>query len=269
MIAIRYFDQVPRKEQPSASLRWPVLFGQVVERLCQLSVLQLKSPELREVAVASVRSRDVTGLVPWRGFRSHRGQRHYSGVYWSATTGGYVEYESRLELARLLLADMDPTVSWIVAQPFRMVADIDGKQRSHVPDFLLSTVDGSFVVVDVKPLRRLEDPAVRFTFGWAREMVAECSWGFEVFSEPDPVLLGNVRFLAGYRRSWLFDPNLVAIVDDGVADGMSVGEAERGLASVLDPRITRPVLLHLLWSGRLRTDLTSPLSSMQVLERAA
>ena len=40
----------------------------------------------------------------------------------------------------------------------------------------------------------------------------------------------------------MFDADLVATVDDGVADGMSLGEAERGLASVLDPRITRPVL---------------------------
>jgi hypothetical protein len=47
-----------------------------------MAVLQLKSPEFREVAVESVRSRDVTDLVPWRSFRSHRGQRHYSG--WQA-----------------------------------------------------------------------------------------------------------------------------------------------------------------------------------------
>jgi hypothetical protein len=60
-----------------------------------------------------------------------------------------------------------------------MVADINGKQCSHVPDYLLSTVDGSFVVVDVKPSRRLDDPAVTFTFDWAREIAADCSWGFE------------------------------------------------------------------------------------------
>lgn len=234
-----------------------------------MAVLQMKSPEFREVPVESVRARDVTGLVPWRCFRSHRGQRHYSGAYWSTTTGEHVGYESRLELARLLFADMDPTVAWIVAQPFRMVAEIDGKQRSHVPDYLMSMVDGSFVVVDVKPSRRLDDPAVRFTFDWARETVADCSWGFEVFSEPDRVLLGNVRFLAGYRRGWLFDADRVAAVDQAVADGMSIGEAERALASSSDPRSVRPVLMHLLWSGRLRTDLTRPLSAMHMLERAS
>jgi hypothetical protein len=234
-----------------------------------MAVLQLKSPEPREVAVESVKAQDMADLVPWRSFRSHRGQRHYSGAYWSATTGGHVGYESRLELARLLFADMDPNVAWIVAQPFRMVVEIDGKQRSHVPDYLLSTVDGSFVVVDVKPSRRLDDPAVKFTFGWAREIAADCSWGFEVFSEPDPVLLGNVRFLAGYRRTWLFAPDLVAAMDDAVADGMTIGEAERALASSFDPQLTRPVLMHLLWSDRLRTDLTRPLSSAHLLERAS
>lgn len=210
-------------------------------------------------------------LVWFRGAASGRigGQRHYSGAYWSATTGGHVGYESRLELARLLFADMDPAVVWIVAQPFRMVVQINGEERSHIPDYLLSTVDGSFVVVDVKPLRRLDDPAVRFKFEWARELAADCSWGFEVFSGPDPVLLGNVRFLAGYRRGWLFEADLVAAVEDAVADGVSVGEAERALACSFAPWITRPVLMHLLWSGRLRTDLTTPLSSMHVLEGAA
>jgi hypothetical protein len=39
-------------------------------------------------------------------------------------------------------------------------------------------------------------------------------WRFEVFSEPDPVLLDNMRFLAGRRRKWLFNANLVARVDE-------------------------------------------------------
>ena len=149
-----------------------------------------------------------------------------------------------------------------------MVTEINGKVRAHVPDYLLSTTDGSFVMVDVTPRRRLDDPAVRFTFDWAREMAAACSWAFEVFSEPDPVRLENARFLAGYRRSWLFAPEIVNAVEDVVTDGMTIGEAERAVASPYDPRITRPALLHLLWSGRLRTDLTTSLSSMHVLERA-
>jgi hypothetical protein len=39
----------------------------------------------------------LSKTVPWRTFRWHKGQRHYSGVYWSATMRGHVIYESRLE----------------------------------------------------------------------------------------------------------------------------------------------------------------------------
>ena len=65
-----------------------------------------------------LRLTDFDGSVPWRRARTRRGQVHYSGAYFSATTGGLVAYESRLELARLLLADFDPRVRWIYAQPF-------------------------------------------------------------------------------------------------------------------------------------------------------
>lgn len=82
-----------------------------------------------------------------REFRSYRGRRHYSGWYWSATTGGHVVYESRLELARILLADQDSGVVAIAAQPFR-IEGIDGAgTRAHVPDLLLGHVDGGVTVV--------------------------------------------------------------------------------------------------------------------------
>lgn len=60
--------------------------------------------------------RAVRGL-PVRRIRSAAGQRHYPGLFWSATTGGHVWYESRLELDRLWLADFDPDVVWIATQP--------------------------------------------------------------------------------------------------------------------------------------------------------
>src|SRR5258708_7373320 len=53
----------------------------------------------------------LAGAAPWRRFRWAKGQKHYSGTYWSATERGHVIYESRLELARLLYADFDPSVN--------------------------------------------------------------------------------------------------------------------------------------------------------------
>lgn len=80
---------------------------------------------------------DFEGSVPWRVFRSRRRQAHLSGSYWAATTGGHVVYESRLELARLLLADFDPEVTSVYAQPCLLASVAGGRARRHVPDFLL------------------------------------------------------------------------------------------------------------------------------------
>ena len=144
----------------------------------------------------------VLSAVPWRSVRSHRGQRHLPGWYWSATTGGHVVYESRLELARLLLADFDPDVVGIAAQPF-LVRDAD---RRHVPDFLLRRADGSVLIVNVKPAERLGGRAVADALAWAGRVFAERGWEHEVWSGADAQLLANVRFLAGYRRAALIEP---------------------------------------------------------------
>lgn len=72
--------------------------------------------------------------APSRNFRSYFGQRHYSGTYWSATERDHVIYESRPELANLILADFDPTVHHIVAQPFQLTANVDGQERRHILD---------------------------------------------------------------------------------------------------------------------------------------
>ena len=78
----------------------------------------------------------LAAAMPWRVFRWWQGQTHYSGWYWSATTGGHLVYESRLESARLLLADFDPAVAAIAAQPFCVVAEQDGTswtERQELP----------------------------------------------------------------------------------------------------------------------------------------
>ena len=91
----------------------------------------------------------LRSALPFRTFRWHYGQRHYSGSYWSATMSAHVIYESRLELSRLLMADFDQSVKFIVAQPFLIRSRVQGVVRHHIPDYLLLT-DANPVLVDVK-----------------------------------------------------------------------------------------------------------------------
>jgi Zn-finger domain-containing protein len=76
-----------------------------------------------------VGSAELSNTVPWRTFRWYKGQRHYSGLYWSATMRDHVVYESRLELSRLIFADFDQAVHRILAQPFLVKAKVDGRIR--------------------------------------------------------------------------------------------------------------------------------------------
>jgi hypothetical protein len=210
---------------------------------------------------------EMLAAGPWRTFRWRHGQRHYSGAFWAATEGSHVIYESRLELARLLLADFDRSVSRIVAQPFLMTAQVEGVERRHIPDFLLMTESGP-LVVDVKPARRLARPEVALTFAWSRRVIESRGWDFEVWTEPDPVEVENVRFLAGYRRPWLFSPDLVAALESSVPDGVTLREAFAAVPDC-DPRLVRATVLHLLWTGRFTVDLSTRLVAGSVLRRSA
>jgi hypothetical protein len=216
---------------------------------------------------AGVDSSALSGTVPWRKFRWHKGQRHYSGAYWSATMRGHVVYESRLELSRLIFADFDQAVDRILAQPFLLKVKVDGKVRKHVPDYFLATECGP-VVVDVKPEHLLAKPTVAYTFAWTRRLVETRGWRYEVWSGAPSPETENVRFLAGYRRPWLFDAIVLDQIRSADVAGRTFGEVVRSLADC-DPAAARAAVLHLLWLGELKTDLSTPLSDRHEIVRSA
>lgn len=204
-------------------------------------------------------------VAPWRTFRMYYGQPHYSGTYWSATEHAHVIYESRLELCRLLLADFAPDVKRIVAQPFLMQTVIRGKHRRHVPDYFLDTDDGP-VVVDVKPRLRLDDPKVIETFAWVRHAVESKGWRFEIACEPPPVMMENVRYLAGYRRRQYVSEPALAALRQAKLDGFEIGTVLRRETALPAP-IMKATLLHMLWAHELSTDLDVVLSDRSILVR--
>ena len=136
--------------------------------------------------------------APWRTFRWYFGQRHYSGTYWSSTQRDHVIYESRLELANLLLADFDSQVRQIMAQLFKVRAEVQGQARKHSVDYLWGTADGP-VVVDVVRAERMSHPRIALLCAWTRLIIEFLGWSYLVVNEPDPVRFGNIRFLAGRR----------------------------------------------------------------------
>lgn len=150
--------------------------------------LRLDGNDLERGELADLEARHVFEAEPRRTFRWHRGQRHYPGRYWCATTEGFVGYESRLELAALLLEDFDHRAVRIASQPFELIADRDGVERSYVPDYMIEHDDHRFTVIEVKPKRRLEDPEIAGALRWAGDIIQSRGWGYRIVTEPDPVL---------------------------------------------------------------------------------
>ena len=204
----------------------------------------------------------LRSALPFRTFRWYYGQRHYSGSFWSATMSAHVIYESRLELSRLLMADFDRSVSFIVAQPFLIRGKDRGVVRRHIPDYLLLT-DENPVLVDVKPCEQVNDTKVAETFAWVQNEVESLGWRFEIASEQPPVLLDNIRFLAGYRRPQSINEPALRALRATQFDNVTFGDAVRNVDGA--ESLVRAALLHMLWTQEVSTDLSKVLSSQSIL----
>jgi hypothetical protein len=159
-----------------------------------------------------------------------------------------VGFESWLERDQLMLLDFDPGVVGIASQPFRLSwRDAAGVRRRHVPDYFARLEDGSGLVVDVRADDRVEErDAVAFEV--SRRACEQVGWRFRRVGAAGPVLLGNVRWLAGYRH-----PRHARIVGVDAAREVfgtmtPLGEGARRLG---DPVRVLPGVYHWLWCGAL------------------
>lgn len=223
---------------------------------------------LRTVGLDRLAAEQVRRAVPFRRLRSRRNQRHMPGWYWSATMSGHVGYESRLELACLLVADQNPVVTEIYSQPFQLLAfGTDGVEVRTVPDFLLVVADASLHIVEVKPARQAAKPAVAARLAATAGFLGRYGVGWQVFTEPDPVQVSNIRFLSGFRRERLFRTLILDSLLAAVDVPMSMASAESRLCHLWPRDVLRPHLLHLLWRGLLNTDMLSLLGDQSTVWR--
>jgi hypothetical protein len=197
--------------------------------------------------------------VPVRSFRWSRGQRHFPGWWWLATTGRHVGYESWLERDHLMLLDFDKAVTAVSSQPFWLHWHDGRRSRRHAPDFFARLGSGTGVVIDVRADDRIE-PGDAEAFAMTDRACEAAGWEFRRVGVVDPVLAANVRWLSRYRHPRCSGP-------PGVADVLRQAFAApapllAGAASAGDSLAVLPVLFHLMWRQVLAADLGSgPLGS--------
>jgi len=205
---------------------------------------------------------------PWRTFPWYLGQKNYAGLYWCATQNAHVGYESRLELSRLMLADFDPTARKIVSQPFQLRGLVGGERIRRVPDYMVCTDSGQ-LVIDVKPVRALQDPDVSHLFDVTCHVIESRGWRYEIASEPAKVEFMNVRFLAGYRRASHFDADVLAAVRSSLLrdDEARIGEIVE--STTFPKHLALASLMHLLWRREFTFDISRRLSSTTIVRAAS
>ncbi|MEU6177914.1 TnsA-like heteromeric transposase endonuclease subunit [Streptomyces coeruleorubidus] len=210
---------------------------------------------------AAVRFEDCR---PVRSFPSWKGQRNYPGLWWSATVGRHVGYESWLERDHAMLLDFDSRVTGYASQPMWLFWMSGGRRRSHAPDWFARRSDGTGLVVDCRPLDRVK-PRDAEAFAATERACREIGWEFRLVGAPEAVQLANVRWLSGYRHP----RHRVADVVDRLLEVFDRETPLRvGAERVGDPIAVLPVLFHLLWSGGLAADLSVVLGEYALIRRA-
>jgi hypothetical protein len=205
--------------------------------------------------------------VPARSFRWPRGQGHFPGWWWLATTGRHVGYESWLERDRLMLLDFDPAVTAVASQPFWLHWHDGRRGRRHAPDFFARLADGTGVVMDVRADDRME-PRDAEAFEVTARACEAAGWEFRRVGTVGPVLEANVRWLSRYRPARCAGrPRTASALRRAFASPAPLldGAAEAG-----DSLGVLPVLFHLLWLRELTADLGSgPLGPLTAVRVAA
>lgn len=215
----------------------------------ELSYVDAAQERLRRPLLDCVTTR-FEDMLPVRPFRWSRGERHFSGWYWSATTGRHVGFESWLERDRLLLMDFDPRVVGMGSQPF-WLHWYDGKRKPrHAPDFFVRHADGSAVVVDVRADERIA-PKDAEAFELTHMACQQAGWEFARLGAADAVMLANVRWLSRYRH-----PRCLHRPSAGRLREVFAGSDTllRGADAAGDRLGTLPTLFHLLWLNELAAD---------------
>ncbi|MET8117322.1 TnsA-like heteromeric transposase endonuclease subunit [Streptomyces prasinus] len=191
-----------------------------------------------------------------RSFPVRYGRRVAPGWWWSSTSGRLVAYGSGAMRIQLMLLDREPGVVALACRPVELVwRENSGRVVGHAPQLMARLKNGSGLLVDCVgrsgPSARLAGRAQIVT------AAAEAAgWCYRFAEPPDPVLVANVRWLAGYRHPrhgagpWL--PRLMA----AFGNPRPAVEAVRELG---DPIAVWPAVFHALWSGVLRVRLNEPL----------
>lgn len=211
---------------------------------------------------------DKTRLCAWRLPPSYKEQLNHPGYFWVSQTEQMVMYESRLEMTILKSLDFEESLDFVLAQPFCLHFEIEGKRRFHIPDFLVWRKFGKPLLVNVKPRKYLDQERNRVSFAACNELCRKINLEHRVCSELEPAEMTNLRWLAGYRRTpYLFEiaaPDLLSRLSRARRTSFA-----NWIAGIAEESLVRPVAFHLMWRRSVEFDRSAVLNDETQVWRLA
>ncbi|MFH8562518.1 TnsA-like heteromeric transposase endonuclease subunit [Streptomyces sp. NPDC017988] len=154
----------------------------------------------------------------------------------------------------------------ISSQPFWLFwSAANGRPVSHAPDYFARRDDGTTVVLDCRPADH-RGPRDRTKFEATEAACAEVGWEFQLLGAPDPVVVRNVRWLAGYRQPRHRVELAASRLREVFAEPLPLMD---GAVAVGEPLTVLSVLFHLLWSHELTVEVSVPLHAGSLVSPGA
>ena len=164
-----------------------------------------------------------------------------------------------------LIFDRDPTVRDYQSQPIRIpYDDSEGKKHTYVPDFMVWKIDGSIEIHEVTRSERRILPNAQSREAGAKKHCQKEGWSYVVHTEdslPNDTEASNLLELYMFRPTVYYRSDVAVAVCEKLSDGKRLSlprlihEISQELK--LPVGVVSPGLYHLLWYGKIETDLRS------------
>jgi hypothetical protein len=214
-----------------------------------------------EAATPSLLHRDFENARRIRTGYQYKAQRNYHGTYWFSQTGSHVWYESLFEMTALMSMDFTGGITAVASQSM-MMQFRDG--TVHYPDLFAVHRDGRKVVIDVRPKERIDD-AAKVQFAQTKELCDLVGWGYQLFTEIDPVAKANLEWLSGYRHPrYLPNPEVTNKLVTAARRGRTFRDLIK-LAGTEHDALGAMAVYSLLWRRILQFDMTTQLTTVTTI----
>lgn len=179
-----------------------------------------------------------------------------------------VQCESFLERKLTLCFDRDPSIRTYASQPEQLTyLDTNGKTRTYTPDFKVWRISGEVERHEVTLTSRSDQRRLQERAEAARAICKERHWRYVVDTEvtlPKETEEANLLALARYRPTAYGNTEVTRFVEAHLVGTGSLVSFQALVAEIKErlqlqeaPAVS--ALCHLLWHGKLETDLCQTL----------